>query len=415
MARRRGFLAEMQHQTRLAEQRQRNAVRQHNANVRQLEQAQRAAERAQLAAARASEADRKRLEKEAAAAHVAAMQAEVDQRNADLRDQYAEIDGLLSATLDVDDYVDLEELRVRVEHPPFPRVDLRVPTSAPAPIPDPPLPVKYAAQEPTGMFGKKRKLAEAQAAVEARYAADYYAWQAAVAALPQQRAAQQAAYESAEQKRRGRLAFEESKYTQECEARETAAAQRNAELDQLITGLGYGTVEAVQEYVGIVLANSVYPEWFTVDTNATFEPSTAELSLRVTIPGPDQIPTTKGYRYVKASDEIAASPLAAKDVKDRYAAIVHNVALRSVHEVFEADRRALIHNVSLELGTETINPATGRETYVQFLALAVSRDEFLKLDLTAVVPSATLEHLRAVVSKNPHGLVAVDGSGVRRA
>jgi len=405
----------MQHQARVAEQRQRAAVRRHETHVRQVEQAQRAAERAQLAAVRASEADRKRLEKEASAAHVAAMQAEVDQRNADLRDQYAEIDGLLSATLDVDDFVDLEKLRVLVGHPPFPRVDLRVPLRAPAEIPDPPLPVRYAPEEPVGMFGKKRKMAEAQAASEARYAADYYVWQAAAAAVPQQRAAQEQAYATAEQQRRARLAFEESKYAQECEARESTAAQQNAELDQLITGLGYGTVEAVQEYVGIVMANSVYPEWFPVETSATFDPETAELSLRVIIPGPDQVPTTKTYRYVKASDEIAASPLAAKDLKDRYAGIVHNVALRSIHEVYEADRRGLIHGVSLELGTETINPATGRETYVQFLAVAVSRDEFLKLDLTAVVPAATLDHLRAVVSKNPYGLAAVDGGGVRRA
>lgn len=415
MARRRGFLAEMQHQARLAEQRQRAATRQHQANVRQVEQAQRAAERAYLAATRASEADRKRLEKEAAAAHVAAMQAEVEQRNADLRDQYAEIDGLLSATLEVDDFVDLEKLRIRVEHPPFPRVDLRVPLRAPVPIPDPPLPVQHAPQEPSGMFGKKKKLAEAQAAAASQYAADYYAWQAASAALPQRRAAQAEEYATAEQQRRARLAWEDSKYAQECEARETSAAAQNAELDQLITGLGYGTVEAVQEYVGIVTANSVYPEWFPVESISAFDPATAELSLKVLIPGPDQIPTIKAYRYVKASDEITTSPLTAKDLRDRYSGVVHNIALRSVHEVFEADRRELIHSVSLELGTETINPATGRQTYVQFVALAVSREQFLSLDLTAVVPAATLDHLRAVVSKNPHALAAVDGNGVRRA
>jgi len=41
---------------------------------------------------------------------------------------------------------------------------------------------------------------------------------------------------------------------------------------------------------------------------------------------------------------------------------VHQVALRSFHEVFEADRRGLIRSISLEVGTETIDPATGVET-----------------------------------------------------
>jgi restriction system protein len=415
MARRRGFLAEMQHQARLAEQRQRAAERQQQTHIRQVEQAQRAAQRASLAASRASEADRKRLEKEAAAAHIAAMQAEVDELNAELRYKYSEIDGLLTATLDVDDFVDLERLRVQVQHPPFPRADLRVAFPVPAPIPDPPMPVRAEPEAPSGMFGKKRKAAEAEAAVEKQYAADYYAWRSATDILPQRRAAQAESYAAAEKQRQDALAREEARYEKESASREADAAAQNSELDDLISGLGYGTVDAVQDYVGIVLANSIYPEWFPITHTSSFDPSTAELDLRVLIPGPKEVPEIKAYKYVKATDEIATTPLTQKDLKDRYAGVVHNVALRSLHEIFEADRRELIQTISLELGTETVNPATGRDTYVAFVAVAVSREQFTELDLSGVVPSATLEHLQGVVSKNPYALAAVDGSGVRRA
>ena len=138
MARRRGLLAEMQHQARLAEQRNNAVVRQHNAAIRQAQAAQRSAERAHAAALRASEADRKRLEREAAVAHAEAMQAEVSSLNAQLADQFEEIDGLLSATLLVDDFVDLESLRVPVKNPPFTRDDLSWPYDRPAQIPDHP-------------------------------------------------------------------------------------------------------------------------------------------------------------------------------------------------------------------------------------------------------------------------------------
>ena len=57
--------------------------------------------------------------------------------------------------------------------------------------------MKREVAEPTGMFGKKKKTAEAQAAVEAQYAADYYAWQAASADVAARRAAQDAQYEAA--------------------------------------------------------------------------------------------------------------------------------------------------------------------------------------------------------------------------
>ncbi|RUR03612.1 hypothetical protein ELQ94_00090 [Labedella endophytica] len=404
----------MQHQAKLAEQRQRAASREYEARRRAVEQANRAAERAQAAATRASEADRKRLEKEAIAAYVAAMQAGVEQRNADLQEQYAEIDGLLSATLAVDDFVDLEQLRVRVQHPAFPRPDLRAPLPVPAPIPDPPLPVQHQPAAPTGLFGKKKKWADAQAAAAHQYAQDYYVWQAATASLPQRRAAQADQYAAAEKQRQLEFSRVETRYAQESAERDAAAAAQNAELDELISGLAYGAVDAVQEYVSIVLANSVYPEWFPVSHSAVFDPSSAELSLRVSIPGPDKVPTVKAYRYVRASDEVTSSPLPQKDLKERYSGVVHNVALRSMHEIFEADRRGLIRAISLELGTETTNPATGRETYVPFVAAAVTRDLFMELDLSAVVPSATLEHLGAVVSKNPFSLAAITPGGVRK-
>lgn len=105
---RRGFLAEMQHQARVAardaERQQQAAIREHNAAVRRADQARKAEQRAAASAARADESERKQLERAAAAAHVGAKQAEVEERNALLAVIYAEIDGLLDATLAVDDY-----------------------------------------------------------------------------------------------------------------------------------------------------------------------------------------------------------------------------------------------------------------------------------------------------------------------
>lgn len=414
MARRRGFLAEMQRQARLAEQRQRAAAQQQVAAARRTEQAQRAAERAQVAASRATQADRKRLEREALAAHVGAMQAEVESLNIGLAEHYAELDGLLEDTLGVDDFVDLESLRVTAQHPPFPREDLRRPIPVPPTIPAPPLPVRREVEAPKGPFGRKKKLAAAEAEVDRQYAADYQAWQASTDSLPARHAAQAAEHAEVERVRLQALAEATQQYEAESAEREREAEEQNEALDRLIAGLGYGTVEAVQEYVELVLANSVYPEHFPVGHAAEFEPSTAELTLRVTMPGPDTVPTIKAYKYTKSLDEISETQLSQKAAKDRYAGIVHAVALRSLHEVFEADRRGLIRSISLELGTETISPATGRETYVPFVAVAADRDSFSELDLSAIVPAATLQHLGAVVSKNPHGLVPIDSSGIRR-
>lgn len=415
MARRRGFFAEVQHQARLSAQRQRAAQRQHDQAIRQATAAQRAAERAQLAAERASEQDRKRLEREAAQAYAAARVAEAEDKTADLHARLAELDGLLAATLAVDDFVDLESLRIVAQHPPFHRPELQYPVPPPAPIPDPPHPVKREPEAAKGLFGRKQKQEQAAAAAEEQYAADYWAWKTISDALPAQRAAAQSQHEDAERKRQAELAAAVERYKQESAEREREVAEQNEALDQLIAGLAYGTVDAVQEYISVVLANSVYPEWLAVSHSADFEPSDAELKMRVIVPGPEIVPTAKHYKYVKASDEIAPVAATQKETKDRYASLVNNIALRSIHEVFEADRRSLIQSISLELGTETTSPATGQPIYVPFVAVAASREEFEKLDLSAVVPLATLEHLGAAVSKNPHGLTPITAGGVRRA
>lgn len=415
MGRRRGFFAELQHQAKVAEQRQQAANRQHAQAVKRAQVAHRAAERAQLAAERASEQDRKRLEREAAQAYAAARVAEAEDLTNDLVSKLAELDALLVATLAVDDFVDLESLRAVAKHPAFGHAHLQTPIPVPAPIPHPPLPVKREPEAVKGLIGRKQKQATAMAAAEAQYAADYWAWKAVSDELPAKRAAALASHAESERIREQQLAAAVSQYERECAAREEQVREQNESLDQLIAGLGYGTVDAVQEYVSIVLANSVYPEWLTVAHTASFDPTEAELQMRVVVAGPDVVPTAKHYKYVKATDEIAAVAATQKETKDRYAALVHNVALRSLHEVFEADRRSLIRSISLELGTETISPATGQPIYVPFVAVASSRDEFEKLDLSAVIPPATLEHLGAAVSKNPYGLVPITANGVRRA
>ncbi|MCB9899655.1 MAG: hypothetical protein H6825_16740 [Planctomycetes bacterium] len=385
--------------------------------LRDIERARRDQQRALKAFERASATEQKRLAKEAKEAHLFEMEMEAERRNLDLAETYAEIDGLLAATLSVDDYVDLNALRCSAQHPPFDRPDLEEPIQAPAPIPDPEEPRYDPPVRPSGIKGllaRKRHAREVQQA-QAEHAQRMVEWRAACASAEDARVAAVADREAAECQRLTDLSKERERYRKECEAREAAAAERDQALDDLITNLSYGSVDAVQEYVSIVLGNSVYPPQFEVSTDFSFSPETAELHMRVGIPGPDTIPTEKSFKYSKSADEIVATTLPQKAQRDRYTSAVHQVALRSLHEVFEADRQGIIKAISLEVGAKTINPATGNKAFILFVAVAAERGPFLELDLARVVPAATLEHLGAALSKDPFGLIAADGRGVRRS
>ena len=110
----------------------------------------------------------------------------------------------------------------------------------------------------------------------------------------------------------------------------------------------------------------------------------------------------------------AATAATKADLKGRYAGAVHQVALRTLHEVFEADRAGQIQTIALTVSTEATDPATGREKRTELVAVGADRESFLSFDLHNVVPDATLKHLGASLSKNPYELVAIDGTrGVR--
>jgi restriction system protein len=303
VARRRGFFAELQYQNQLAEKRrlqaERAAARAYDAAVRQEEQARKRAERAAAAAARASAAELKAAEREAKRLHQEARAAEVDSLNARLHETYGEIDSLLAATLDVDDFVDLEQLRAVVEHPPFPRPDLEVPASPPRLVSAPKEPVYEEPEAPTGIggiFGKKKKHAAAIAAAQEQFEKVHAEWTKKAAAVPTGQLEQMRKHDAAEKRRLDALQQARDEYARDCEQREAEVSKANKALDALISGLAAGEESAIQEYVGIVLSNSVYPEAFPVDYDFKFDSSLKELVVTAVVPPPSAIPTTRSYK-----------------------------------------------------------------------------------------------------------------------
>ena len=397
--------------------RERVAEKALQAAIKEEERARKANEMATKRLSRASAADRKRLEKEAGAAYVASMQSQAERKNLELAEIYDEIDSILEATLDVDDYVDLESLRLEATHPPFDPKGLDAPIPAPKLLAKPAEPKLVELPEPSWiqglLFRKKHELKVAS--VHSVYKQERALWEKHLVRWDSENRARVEKHALDEEERLLKLEKAQEAYRNECIARNKEAAEHNAAVDELIAGLGYGAVDAVQEYVSIVLSNSVYPNHFPVTHDFAFDPNTAELKLKVSVPAPDSIPGVKAYKYTRSADEITSTSLSQKACRDRYESAIHQVALRSLHEIFEADRRGIIHAIDLQVGTETNVPSTGLTDFIPFVAVACERDRFMEFNLSAVVPSATLELLGAVVSKKPFELMAISASGVRRS
>ncbi|WP_228811794.1 hypothetical protein [Nocardia otitidiscaviarum] len=420
MARRREFFAELQHQQRLAQQRQaqqqRAAMRAHTMAVREAQRHAREQERAAAAAIRASSAERAAAEKAAKLAHIAAREAVTEEKNAQLAATYDAIAHLLDATLEVDDWVDLESLRESATDPPFDRPDLLSPVPAPRYQAPPDRPIFVPPAPPTGIsgaLGGNRRHAAQMESAHREYLDAVRQWELILVRTCAVSADLRAGWRQKEAERVAELEQARRRLEHAGAERRRQVDESNARLDRLIAGLRERRPDAMEEYVGIVLANSVYPESFEVSYEYSFAVSDRELSVTVLAPHPDAFPTTKTFRYNKTTDEITETPLPTAEVKRRYAAAIAQTALRTAHEVFEADREQVIDSIALTVAVDAVDAATGHDTRIDLVRLATDRADFLSIDLARVDPAATLAHLSAAVSKNPHGLTPLADHGVR--
>jgi restriction system protein len=403
----------MQYQKQVAaRQAQQAAVAQARANATahrraQIDATRSARERASLA--RADEREAHRQHEELMLAEAAAQTRELAAARTGMR-------SILASALDSDPSVDLETLRAVVSHPPFAHADLEQTLPAPQPLASPPEPVYQEPPAPRGLnavFGSK-KHAQAVALAQEAFRERHEKWESEVAALPITQFKQMEAYQTAEHQRITKQATARQEYASECAEREAVIARTNGALDDLIQGLAGGRPEAVQEYSSMVLDKSVYPDVFSVDHDCSYDASLHELALTVTVPPPDSLAVEKEFRYNKAKDEVSAVPAPTRELKEGYTDAILMVALRTLHELFAADRNGHLQTIALRVQTSGTDPATGLPAGPTLIAVAAERSRFLTFDLAKVVPLATLQLLGAQVSKSPFELVGIDASaGVR--
>lgn len=420
-------LAEQQHRHAVAERRRRRAAaatreRAARQKITEFERASAEARR-EIARAEQAKANAQRGQtqaanqqlREAKQRHVKMREGKAQARSSLVELLVADLDSVLAESLAVDDHVDLDRLRVTVQHPPF-QCAHETPEQPPVPLQAPREPVFVPPKRGIGGYLAPAKYAQRVKDAEARFAGREHArWREHVASLPTRQLQQLQEHQAREQQRLAALAHVRDRYARESEERESEVARQNAPLDELIVGLREGRQQAVEEYVRIVLANSAYPDGFDVTEEVSFDPTAGELILRLNLPDPSTFPRVKQFRYVKAGDEIAVSERTAKDIRDRYRRFVESVLLRTLHEVFEAERDGHVGMIALTAVVSHLDPALGKPAVTPIAAVAATREEFQQINLAKVTPIETLRHLKAVISKSPADLTPIERSpGVQK-
>jgi restriction system protein len=321
---------------------QREAERRRNLEIREARRLQREQEREQREYERQvakDEKERKRLYLEGRARESEALNKELDTN-------VAALEGLLSATLEVDDYIDLDSLKQTYREPTF------YATGFGAVKPEPEL----EQVPPLSGFGSFLPGAKVK-----HSAAERAAGEAHTEAV--------AAWRDAEAEREQAIAVAKERHDEQARKKREDTEVANAKIEEFRAKLDAGDPEAVVDYLGMVLDASSNPDAFPEGHKLAFVPESKQLVLEHDLPTFDVIPKAKAFKYVKARDEIVATAQSTTQRRSLYATVIAQTSLRTVHEMFEADRRGFVETIVYNGMVDSIDKKTGRPARVCLVTL----------------------------------------------
>ena len=152
----------------------------------------------------------------------------------------------------------------------------------------------------------------------------------------------------------------------------------------------------VEEHAELVLNASTYPDWMTMDFDLGFNVDTKTIVVDYRLPLEKSMPTVKSVTYVQSRDELKQSHISAREKNALYESVLYQLALRTIHELYEADEISAFDAVVFNGWVESVDLATGQRGESCIMSVQARRDEFLGLNLAEIEPRACYRALKGV-------------------
>ncbi|KAA9005482.1 restriction endonuclease [Paenibacillus spiritus] len=380
---------------------QRAAERSRNAAIREQERhlrLQRQYERENERVIKQSIREQKAYEKEQKALYIEGRKEETNDLNAEVLYRINEFKSIISETLNVDDTISYETLYKKDEYPAYVEPYVK-------PVPENPVPLrenyftrvtmKPSFIEKISGLGKKARLRVIEIA-ENTY---NYALRD---------------YESAEM-RRNELIKENEKFLSTARAEYDEAkrlyleeiASHNSSIDDFRISYFNKYKEAIEAYNTMVLERSNYSDIFPQTFNLFYLEESKELLVEYELPDVTAVPQNKEYKYTQSRDEIKGVPFKPKELNEIYSLLVASIALRTLHELFEADQGAHLDSVVFNGVVSTVDLSTGLDIRPCIVTIQTGKEEFMKFDLARVDILACVKGLKAQLSPSVTELTPV--------
>jgi restriction system protein len=346
-----------------------------SAEARRIDRANTAAARQATQEAKAQAAERTHSVQEHVASQNEALQTYLDQLN-----------GILASALDSDKAFEFSRLKSTAKLPHFEPGSL-------AQAGPPPDPAKFL---PAAVHGLGAHLPGAKKQHEIALSEGQAKLQAA-----------QEDYQSRETARLAALAEAKLAFEQNLAQLQQTTIDQHAEVDDLERRFIEGEPEAIVEYFEAVLTALRWPFDRARDDRVAYSAASTQLVIELEMPAFEVVPEVREFKFVKSHGETTKVSMPATQRKAIYSSLLSQVALRTLHQVFESDHHSIIQSIVLNGHVETVDPRTGQRIHPCLITLRTTRDIFVNLNLGSVDPAACLKGLNASISRSPAELAPV--------
>lgn len=184
--------------------------------------------------------------------------------------------------------------------------------------------------------------------------------------------------------------------------------RHNIKVKQLEADWKKGNADSVIEHADIVLGASKYPDWMDSNYHIQFNEEERLLKLEFHLPPPNVVKVVKTARFVSSTGEIKETYISEREQKTIYDDLCYQIALRSTHELFEADIHDNIASILFNGVVEFVERTTGQMTKATILSAVFEKHQFECLNLTAVDPKACFKSFKGVAASSLIGLTPIN-------
>jgi len=181
----------------------------------------------------------------------------------------------------------------------------------------------------------------------------------------------------------------------------------NSKIDKLKAAYLNQSEEAIIEYCERVLSNSEYPDSFPQKFEIEYNLTNKILIIEYELPSIECFPKIKDVKYIAARKELKETYISDSQLNKMFDDAIYKITLRTIHELFEADKANALNAISFNGWVNAINKATGKTENNCIVSIQVKKDEFIEIDLSNVDPKTCFRNLKGIAGSKLSALTPI--------